>query len=474
MKLRPKAKIRRALDDSGVRFLEHALGAIERILPHMIVRDWRYDEVKAKKTTKPGTTTPKADRPLVAYLNSDRRTLKLQLPLVLMGLTFTIGATVERHKAPSGIGSVLRTVSLEEKDICASICKLLKATLGHGDDLRARSLDTLRDAFDQSVVATVLRDLTKKKKTDFNVLLNALRRLSEQSYENKSIAFGLLITKKKPAKKKAAKKNAPGARFPDDFLSMKRFRALSDGYQTAYVVDESGRLIDFLGLPRTTRTEYWVPDWASGMATVAEKRGALGIALTRHGDILVMHKGAMTFTYRRGQWHYWQHSHLVDLMHNATRAQKTPATLKKKVAKRLFQIALDISFRRTGGLLVLMKNKANVNRLVSGPDRMWDEKRSAPDAAMDWCLGDGSIQNTHRSVLADIVSLDGALVVGNRGQVLSYAAIIEPARRTRSRASEGSRTRAAIAASRHGMAVKISSDGDITAYVNKGKELFSI
>jgi hypothetical protein len=468
MKLRPKAKIRKALDDSGARFLEHALGAIERILPHMGARNWSFAEVKSKKLPTKKGCSPKSERPVVAYTDSDRRTLKLQLSLLLKGRTFTIGANVERHKAPSGIGSILRTVSTEEKEICTCICSLLKATLGRGDELRSRSLDTLRDAFDQLVVATVLGNLTKRR-TDFNVLLNALRRLSEQSYENKAIAFGLLITKNKPAKN-----NAPGARFPDDFLSMKRFRALSDGYQTAYVVDESGRLIEFLGLPRTPKKESWVPDWASGMATVAEKRDALGIALTRHGDILVMHKGAMTFTYRRGQWHYWQHSHLVDLMHNATRAQKTPATLKKKVAKRLFQIALDISFRRTGGLLVLMKNKAKVTRLVSGPDRMWDAKRGAPDAAMDWCLGDGSIQDTHRSVLADIVSLDGALVVGNRGQVLSYAAIIEPARRTRSRASEGSRTRAAIAASRYGMAVKVSSDGDITAYVNKGKELFSI
>jgi len=78
-----------------------------------------------------------------------------------------------------------------------------------------------------------------------------------------------------------------------------------------------------------------------------------------------------------------------------------------------------------------------------------------------------------RTVLADLASLDGGLVLSNKGEILAYGAILEPRIKGRITGTEGSRTKAAIGASNYGLAVKISSDGDITVYV-AGRKLFGV
>jgi DNA integrity scanning protein DisA with diadenylate cyclase activity len=63
------------------------------------------------------------------------------------------------------------------------------------------------------------------------------------------------------------------------------------------------------------------------------------------------------------------------------------------------------------------------------------------------------------------------VVLANSGKILAYGAILQPKKVGRLRGSEGSRTKAAIGASNYGLALKISSDGDMTVYY-KGEEFF--
>jgi DNA integrity scanning protein DisA with diadenylate cyclase activity len=63
--------------------------------------------------------------------------------------------------------------------------------------------------------------------------------------------------------------------------------------------------------------------------------------------------------------------------------------------------------------------------------------------------------------------------MANTGQILAYGAVLDPQRKGRVRAAEGSRTKAAIGASNYGLAIKVSSDGDITVYA-AGKQLIKM
>jgi hypothetical protein len=58
-------------------------------------------------------------------------------------------------------------------------------------------------------------------------------------------------------------------------------------------------------------------------------------------------------------------------------------------------------------------------------------------------------------------------------RVRAYGAVLNPKRAGRHRGTEGSRTKAAIGASKYGLALKISSDGGITVF-HAGKEFISI
>jgi DNA integrity scanning protein DisA with diadenylate cyclase activity len=76
-------------------------------------------------------------------------------------------------------------------------------------------------------------------------------------------------------------------------------------------------------------------------------------------------------------------------------------------------------------------------------------------------------------LLDEISALDGAVVVGNHGRLLAYGAVLQPNKRDKFNPSEGSRTKAAITASKFGIAIKVSSDGDITFY-EQGKPFLKL
>jgi DNA integrity scanning protein DisA with diadenylate cyclase activity len=127
---------------------------------------------------------------------------------------------------------------------------------------------------------------------------------------------------------------------------------------------------------------------------------------------------------------------------------------------------LDISFRRSGGLFVILRNTANLHMIVRPGDAINERGRSPADAAFDSAVGGKAVA---RSVIVELASLDGAVVLNNSAAILAYGAVLRPRKLGRVRGSEGSRTKAAIGASFYGLAVKVSSDGDITVY-HRGKE----
>jgi DNA integrity scanning protein DisA with diadenylate cyclase activity len=106
-------------------------------------------------------------------------------------------------------------------------------------------------------------------------------------------------------------------------------------------------------------------------------------------------------------------------------------------------------------------------------DAVGDSGRDRVDESFDAALAPLTVASLPRSVLADLASLDGAVVLANTGRILSYGSVLEPKKRRGILKAEGSRTKAAIGSSNYGLALKISSDGDITVYVG-GAELIRV
>ncbi len=381
----------------------------------------------------------------------------------------SLTTTVRRRRSANVGGRAKEVIDLREHAICRLVVQRITEVFEHSArDVDDASILAISEAFDEYVVASLIQEhhgLT----APVSSVISALHKLSEQSYENKALTFGCILDPNSPGR-------ASGTIFPSEFFRSKKYKALSDGFRTAYIVSSDGRILDFVDLDRYEKKsltgKHYFPDWAEAIAR-SSRNCRCGIALSRQGDILVFDEGTLRFTYRYGKWQYWNHSHLVNLLKDRARAQHVAASLVGRVVGAIYRAALDVSFRRSGGLFVILRNRKNLRKIVKDGDAIGDNTRSVTDGEFDEILQNHTIQSLPRPVAVELASLDGAVVLDNSGRILAYGAVLQPKKAGKLRGTEGSRTKAAIGASNYGLAVKVSSDGDISVYYD-GSEFIRV
>lgn len=435
------------LQNGGIEFLDYTTDAIERILPHVTVSAWK----NLPRTSAGATWASVQRRKILLTINLGTRLGSLQ-------------ATIERRRRASGPGSQERTLDTREYSFCHVIGRkassiLRKASIIHHDDV----LTAERELFDEQVVASFVRE-HHGLKLNVTEVLSTLRQLAEQTYENKAISFGLLLD---PRDQTGASRL-----FPREFSHLKRIRVLSDGFNTAYRVSSNGKLLGLVDLEEESHEQHHLnsphyPWWCKQLAMMS-RNGVCGLALTRNGDILIFESGILRLTYRRGQWQYWNHSHIVQMLEDVGHAKRVPVADLRALVRLIYPAALDVSFRRSGGLFFLLRNKQRIHEVVRRGDCIADTGRKPIDKEFDAVAPPGPIS---RTTLRELAAIDGAVVLSTSGEVLAYGAVLT--RRPSGQSLEGSRAQAAAGASALGIAIKISSDGGITVYHDES-EYFSV
>ena len=455
--LRVNSRLHQRLGAVEIDFLEFAAGAVQRLLPHVEVAAWEEGPWKASQSVSTSQKRVEVRMTIAVGTASEPNARSLT-------------TTVRRRGAANVGGKAKETIDLREFDICRLITQRITEVLGHQPSLDDTSMQAIRDAFDEYVVASHIQGHHKLAAPVASVF-SALHKLSEQSYENKALTFGCILDPRKTGQ-------SSGANFPAEFLRSKKYKALSDGFRTAYIVSTNGRILGFADLDRyykdkdSLTEKHYFPDWAEAIAR-SSRKGRCGIALSRQGDILVFDEGTLRFTYRYGRWQYWNHNHLVNLLRDRARAQRVPAALAGRVIGAIYRASLDVSFRRSGGLFVILHNRKDLRQIAKDGDAIGDNKRGNTDLEFDNVLKDHTIQSLPRPVIVELASLDGAVVLDNSGRIRAYGAVLQPRKSGKLRGTEGSRTKAAIGSSNYGLAVKISSDGDISVYY-KGSEFIRV
>jgi hypothetical protein len=302
--------------------------------------------------------------------------------------------------------------------------------------------------------SAVAEDIKRRLSLDFDPVgaIRFIRSLSQDTYENQRISYGLILSKKHNGQDYFAKG-----------FDNKRLKRLTDGFSTALTLDSKGRLSDYVCLTppvreglQTTRRPWWV----AGLAEKSHRLAGVGIALLRNGEIIVVHRRRMLFTLRAGQWRLWNHAAILARLVGAWN-KRGPRRQLEKVLIYLYHVAIDLSFRRSGGLLVVVPDDRSASQvLTSKTDKVHGNSRGVAEQALDRRLASTKIHNMDRRLIADLASLDGALIVNGNGRVLAYGAMTKSAAGLR----QGARTRAAIASSSKGIAIKVSSDGTISLY----------
>lgn len=457
--LQGNSSLARRIGADGVDFLEHAARAVDRIMPHLEISAWTEGDLSAARASWTSKTRDAIRITLAIGQESD------------IGSRSLFAIARRRH----GGDAAGYTVSLREHNLCDLIAKRISKVMSRipveSDD--EVSIRTLRDAFDEHVIASHLQALWKVR-LPVGSVLRELHKLSEQSYENKSYSFGCILD----AAQHSSVDNSNLGSFPLEFLQAKRYKALSDGFRTAYVVSANGEVIDLVDLEQFDREKltekHFFPSWSERIAR-ASRSEKYGIALSRQGDILIFEEGTLRFSYRFGRWQFWNHRFLLALLRNQARAHGVNRSQLGRVIGPIYRAALDISFRRSGGLFVILRNRNYVRKLVRSGDGIGDDRRHLADADFDEIFDGKTIKTLHRSIAVELASLDGAIVIDNTGRIRAYGAVLKSGGKgvKKGRRIEGSRTQAAVAASHFGLAIKISSDGDITVFAD-GSEFISV
>ena len=456
--LRSNSSLARRIGADGVDFLEHAARAVDRLMPHLELEAWSegaWSEARATWTSKA----------------RDAVRITLAIGRESDAGSRSLFAIVKRRHGGKAVGY---TVSLREHNLCDLIAKRISKVMSRipVESDEGVSIRTLRDAFDEHVIASHLQALWKVR-LPVGSLLRELHKLSEQSYENKSYSFGCVLN----TDLNAAAGTDLGS-FPREFLQAKRYKALSDGFRTAYVVSANGEVVDLVDLEQFEREKltekHFFPNWSERIAR-ASRAGRYGIALSRQGDILIFEEGTLRFSYRFGRWQFWNHRYLVELLRDQAREAGVNRSELGRIIGPIYRAALDISFRRSGGLFVILKKRDNVRKLIRSGDGVGDDRRLSADADFDEIFEGKTIMTLHRAIAVELASLDGAIVIDRKGQIKAYGAVLKSGGKAAKKGTrvEGSRTQAAIAASHFGLAVKISSDGEITVFAN-GSEFISV
>ncbi|WP_218081964.1 hypothetical protein [Anthocerotibacter panamensis] len=290
-------------------------------------------------------------------------------------------------------------------------------------------------------------------------MLEVMRPLVRATFENKPLQLGVLIDPQRCQGK------CPMGSFSIQLAESKVFQRLSDGDNIVYLTDTQGnlvQLVDFsqtsLEIPADTPPLY--PTLHTRQAQATRKSGSILLLLTREGSVQIFWQGEWAFELRHQGWR------LLDL---GTKYKHLVAHVGTSLARIVFQTAVDLAANRHGAILLILDDPEKRHQLLMQKDDLRTTgpvDQSYAKALLHPLVVNLPVQQMSPSLLANLASLDGAVVLDREGHLHSFGAILKnPADELLfSDSSEGARTKTARLASRYGYAIKVSQDGELVGY----------
>jgi len=308
-----------------------------------------------------------------------------------------------------------------------------------------------------------------------NVVADAIEVLRESSlltYENRRISTGvILVGPGEDPYNRVRELPRDALPYTSSLVAIKSFHRLCDGLNTVFLVNREGMLVDLVDVEQFSQacgsTHLPVPSPARYRAHCLATLfgGHICLVLTPNGEIKVFSGGVQAFHFMEGRWH------LTDIREKYHEFRKTIGD--RKLAERLFAVALNLAETRRGGLFVLLDQPESVQGMVAPQDLLENSVAEAFNKAqVHYLLRQKHVLELEMSVLQSIARVDGGIVMDRVGRLLAFGAILRHSGASWS-AQDGGRTTAAVHASRFGLAVKISEDGMVSLYRN-GRQVWEI
>ncbi|PKL79846.1 MAG: hypothetical protein CVV27_01200 [Candidatus Melainabacteria bacterium HGW-Melainabacteria-1] len=298
-------------------------------------------------------------------------------------------------------------------------------------------------------------------------ILQALVRILHSKYENTQATSSVLIVDARLAKGFHATRHLDmDAGF--EILTREKFGLkISDGQLTTLMFSNEGVFLGFYAMKEAFARlgDYGIGVWLWQILPTGMLQGFRNPTADSHQPDLL---------YDGNRWRYLNH----DLVRRKL-LELEPSL--GGVNARLWQVALRLSERKQGGLILVTSTAAlaeicqspearpaprfSVWQLLGGaPDPEPSEHRISPKQYVFEQYRNDPINEIDTEVLVSFARIDGALVVSAQGYVLGFGLILRPPNRNRLQHETGARSVAAQMASQYGLVIKISEDGPITVY----------
>ena len=303
--------------------------------------------------------------------------------------------------------------------------------------------------------------------------IHTLRTAALSTYENRRVSTGaLLLGPGHPTRPVAA----DALRYGAELTSLKSIHKLCDGRRTLFLVDQQGRLAEIVDVER------WASEVPEGdgpdvpcartfapHARATRASGDVCIVLSPNGEIKLFAEGSQAFSFANGRWRILDPAAKFGLWEGAVG--------RPRLARVIFQAALDLAEARQGGLFVVVDRPLEaVGRLLAPGDLVSSDAPPAPPRidpgdplakrALHYLARDRVVTDLDPSVLESLAGLDGATVVDRNGRLLAFGAILrhDATALLGPTPAEGARTTAALVASRFGAVLKVSEDGVVSCF----------
>jgi hypothetical protein len=309
-----------------------------------------------------------------------------------------------------------------------------------------------------------------------------LRTAALSTYENRRVSTGaLLVGPGIDPDHPLSPTSADALSYGVELTSLKSIHRLCDGKRTLFLVDPEGKLADIIdverwaaAIPGAASTDTPCARAYTAHARATRASGHVCLVLSPNQEIKLFAGGLQAFAFAHGRWR------ILDPA--AKFAVWEAATGHPRLARMLFQTALDLAESRQGGLFVVATDPgAALGRLIAPHDLLAPD-RDAPcgpppeltpgdplaKRALHYLARGRDVTELAPSVLEALAGLDGALVTDRDGGLIAFGAILrhDASHLPSPITAEGARTTAALVASRFGPVLKVSEDGLISCFLN--------
>lgn len=329
-------------------------------------------------------------------------------------------------------------------------CNRMAKEVRYSSDIRETLIRTHMSLWDDLVVS-----LTHAGGQKYNALelIAALRETLLFRYEEKPVRVGVLMTWNWHSTGKTLAEagcriltTRSGDDLQHSLRESKALNWLADGVNSLLLLTPNGKIAGWFTIS-ALRTLDATADWSMVPRRYHHLRG------------LLVGRDVICTTTQTGELFLFRRESVLKWTHEGWRRVSGPgienvlsAHVPHSVAAVLADVVVEMSLRKNGGLIVVVRDPADIS--VGSSPGLSSYFREDPLL---------EITRADFPLIVRMASLDGCMIVDSTGAIRNAGVILNlPGAHTG--AGEGARTAAASYASTHGLAIKISQDGPITVY----------